>query len=234
GNRFESLPEEIGDLARLEELRARGLTCAVPEAVGRLRALRELDLSGMHAPGRSPVGFPLPVTRLTGLRTLGLMHVWLDTVPDELLALAGLEELDLRGSLSGRLERLPDLARLPRLRVLRLSGNTLWTYQPEPDRDLLSGIWAITTLEELEIDRWGECTVRGQVVRTALTALPDDAFARMQKLRRLDLSSNELTVLPESFFRLPHLEAVDLRYTKLSRPVLDRLRDELPHVRLER
>ncbi|GGV82934.1 hypothetical protein GCM10015535_25000 [Streptomyces gelaticus] len=108
-----------------------------------------------------------------------------------------------------------------------------WTYQPEPDRDLLSGIWAVTTLEELEIDRWGECTVHGQIVRTAFTALPDDAFARMQGLRRLDISSNELTVLPEFFFRLPRLEAVDLRYTKLSRPVLDRLRDELPHVRVE-
>ncbi|MGW2113042.1 leucine-rich repeat domain-containing protein [Streptomyces sp. NPDC001948] len=234
GNRFESLPEEIGDLAQLEKLRARGLTCPVPETVGRLRALRELDLSGMHAPGRSPLDFPLPVTRLTGLRALGLMHVWLDSVPDELLALAGLEELDLRGSLSARLERLPDLARLPRLRVLRLSGNTRWTYQPEPDRNLLSAVWAVTTLEELEIDRWGERTLRDQVVRTALTALPDDAFARMPGLRRLDLSFNELTVLPESFFRLAHLEAVDLRYTKLSRPVLDRLRDELPHVRLER
>lgn len=233
GNRFESLPEEIGDLARLEVLRAAGLTCPVPEALGRLRALRELDLTGMSPQERSPVAFPLPVTRLTGLRTLSLMHVWLASVPDELLALTSLEELDLRGSLSARLERLPDLARLPRLRVLRLSGNTPWTYQPEPDRDLLSAVWDITTLEELEIDRWGECTVRDQVVRTAFTALPDDAFARMPRLRRLDLSSNELTTLPESFFRLAHLETVDLRYTKLSRPVLDRLCDELPHVRVE-
>ncbi|MER5989337.1 leucine-rich repeat domain-containing protein [Streptomyces sp. NPDC001787] len=88
-------------------------------------------------------------------------------------------------------------------------------------------------MEELEIGRWGERRVREQVVRTAFTALPDHAFARMPGLRRLDLSFNELTTLPESFFRLAHLETVDLRYTKLGSPILDRLRNALPHIRVE-
>jgi hypothetical protein len=130
-----------------------------------------------------------------------------ETVPDELLGLTALEELDLRGSLSALLPRLPDLATLLRLRVLRLNGSTPWSFQPEPGRDLLAGIWAITTLEHLEIDRWGEKTARGQVIRTAFTALP------------------------EWFFQLRHLEAADLRYTVLDGPTTDRLRAVFPHVR---
>jgi Leucine-rich repeat (LRR) protein len=205
----------------------------VPDALARLEGLRELHLPELQ-PGEwnSPVDFPLPITRLSGLRSLDLSRVWLTAVPDELLELTALETLDLRGSLSAGLERLPDLERLPNLRVLRISGNTPWTFQPEPSRDLLAGVWAITTLEELEIDRWNE-TINGEhAVRTAFTALPDDAFARMPGLRRLDLSFNELADLPESFFELDRLDFVDLRYTNIGGPALERLRATFPHVRV--
>ncbi|WP_214317799.1 leucine-rich repeat domain-containing protein [Nonomuraea sediminis] len=231
GNEFESLPDSIGDLSRLEILRAERLTCPVPDALGRLPQLRELYLYGLK-PGEydAQVDFPLPVTHLTGLRSLSLSHVWLSSIPDDLLRLTELEELDLSGSLSATLERLPDLARLPRLRVLRLSGNTPWTFQPEPSRDLLAGVWSITTLEQLAIDRWNEKTGGD---RPPFTALPDDAFSRMPGLRCLDLSFNELTELPESFFRLERLENVDLQYTKLGKATLDRLRATFPEVRMD-
>ncbi|MEU1518366.1 leucine-rich repeat domain-containing protein [Streptomyces sp. NPDC005811] len=232
GNHFTALPERIGDLPRLEVLRAAGLTCPVPDAVARLSTLRELDLSHLQ-PGEydSPVPFPQPVTRLPALRRLTLAQVFLETLPDDLLALATLEELDLRGSLSALLPRLPDLAELPRLRTLRLNGSTPWSFQPEPGRDLLSVVWNITTLEHLEIDRWGKKTVGGRVVRAPFTTLPDEAFARMPRLRRLDLSFNELTTLPESLFRLRHLEALDLRYTVLDKPTTDRLHAVFPDIR---
>ncbi|MFC9846279.1 hypothetical protein ACFWFF_05630 [Streptomyces sp. NPDC060223] len=229
GNDFTALPERLGDLPRLEVLRAAHLSCPVPDTVARLGTLRELDLSNLQ-PGEydSLVAFPMPVTGLTALRSLNLSHVFLETLPDELLALTALEELDLRGSLSALLPRLPDLAKLPRLRVLRLPGNTPWSFQPAPGRELLSGIWQITTLEHLEIGHWGKQTVGDHVVRTPFTALPDDAFSRMPGLRRIDLSFNELSTLPESFFRLQHLEAADLRYTALDRPTADRLRTVFP------
>ncbi|SEP96168.1 Leucine rich repeat-containing protein [Streptomyces sp. yr375] len=232
GNELTALPERLGDLPRLETLRAAGLCCAVPDAVARLSTLRELDLSNLQ-PGEynERVAFPQPVTRLPALRSLDLSDVFLETLPDELLALTALEELNLSGSLSARLPRLPDLAKLPRLRVLRLSGGTRWSFQPEPGRELLAGVWRITTLEHLEIDRWGEKTARDEVIRTAFTALPDDAFSRMPGLRRIGLSFNELTTLPESFFELRHLEAADLRHTALDRPTTDRLRTVFPDCR---
>ncbi|MET7770523.1 hypothetical protein [Nocardia sp. NPDC005366] len=231
GNAFESLPERLGELPRLEVLRAARLSCQVPDGLGRLGGLRELDLSSLQ-PGEynDMVDFPMAVTTLSALRSLDLSHIWLTTVPDELLALTALEELNLGGSLSATLPGLPDLARLPRLRVLRLNGNTPWSFQPEPPCELLAGVWEITTLEHLEIDRWSEKTVGDRVTRRGLTELPGDAFARMPGLRRLDLSFNDLTSLPESFFLLRHLEAVDLQYTELDKQTLDRLHTVFPRL----
>ncbi|MFJ2379201.1 hypothetical protein ACIOZL_42000 [Streptomyces sp. NPDC087769] len=235
-NAFTALPDSLGDLDRLEVLRAARLTCPLPDTLARLHTLRELDLSRQHQGGYhcdTLVDFPPIVTRLTGLRTLDLSYVWLASVPDELLNLTELEELNLSNSLSARLTRLPDLARLPRLRVLRLSGSAPGSKQPPPSRDLLSGIWDITTLEHLEIDRWAKETFDGRKARTAFRALPDDAFTHLPNLRHIDLSFNELTTLPESFFGLRRLEFAGLRYTKLDRPTLERLRTAFPRTRLD-
>ncbi|MBD0841517.1 leucine-rich repeat domain-containing protein [Streptomyces sp. TRM68416] len=230
------LPDCLGDLGRLEALRASHLTCHLPESLARLRSLRELDLS-RYRQGRylsdTPVDLPDVVTRMPGLRSLDLSGTRLDSVPDTLLNLTELEELNLNGSLSAQVYRLPELARLPRLRVLRLSGHTPSTDQRPPSRDLLAGIWDITTLEHLEIDRWGQEVFEGNKVRKPLRALPDCAFARTPNLRHVDLSFNELTTLPEPFYALRHLEFVDLRYSRLDQPTRERLRGTFPHVRID-
>ncbi|WP_162907020.1 leucine-rich repeat domain-containing protein [Allorhizocola rhizosphaerae] len=222
GNRFQALPDELGDLPVLEVLRAGDLECPVPDALSRLSTLVDLDLYRLHCPG----GFPMVVTRLPRLRKLDLTLAVLGEVPDELLALTQLEELHLDAAL-GHVERLPDLAKLPRLRVLRMDGRS-GNAGRYPSNSLLDGVWSIATLEELGIDRWGE-----EDGRPALTALPDEAFAAMSDLRRLDLSFNELTTLPESFYSLAGLEFADLRYTKLDSSTLDRLQEVFPEVRID-
>ncbi|MCX4964418.1 leucine-rich repeat domain-containing protein [Streptomyces sp. NBC_00654] len=235
GNRFMELPESLGGLGRLEVLRAGHLTCRLPDSLDRLRSLRELDLSrfrpGAHL-SDTPLELPEVVTRLSGLRSLDLSGTWLASVPDTLLRLTGLEELNLDDCLSARMTRLPELARLPRLRVLRLNGHAPSNGRP-PGRDLLSGIWDITTLEHLEIDRWGRKIFEGNKAREFFRTLPDDAFARTPNLRYLDLSFNELTTLPESFFALRHLEFVGLRYAQLDQPTRERLRSTFPQVRVD-
>ncbi len=222
GNRLEAVPDELGDLPSLEVLRAGDLECPVPDALSRLSTLVELDLYRLEC----RTGFPMAVTRLTRLRKLNLSLAILGKVPDELLALTELEELHLDAAL-GFVRRLPDLAQLPRLRVLRMDGRSGNTNR-HPTHDLLDGVWRITTLEELGIDRWGK-----NDGRKALTALPDDAFAAMPNLRRLDLSFNDLKTLPESFYGLRQLEFADLQYTKLDGRTLDRLRDTFPQVRID-
>ncbi|GIJ67256.1 leucine-rich repeat domain-containing protein [Virgisporangium ochraceum] len=196
-NRFRRLPDTLGDLAELRELRIRRLS----------------------------TGFPRAVTRLPRLRVLDLSLSVLDELPDDLLQLSTLEELYLDGALGG-VERLPDLAKLPRLRVLRMDGRS-GNGGRYPSRDLLAGIWDITTLEDLGIDRWGKEKGRPALV------LPADAFVRMPGLKRIDLSFNPLTSLPEPFYRLTDLEFVDLRYTELDGATLDRIAATFPRVRMD-
>lgn len=180
---------------------------------------------------------PQGVFALPALRVLDLGGAALAELPDTLTHLVTLEELKLDGALGG-LTRLPELSLLPKLRMLKIDGGSGHSGR-YPDRSLLAPVFRITTLEVLGIDRWGAQTEydgkrQAHVeVRPANTTLPDDTFARMPDLRELDLSFNELTTLPESFYTLRRLEKVDLQYTKLDRPTLERLRTTFPTVRLD-
>jgi Leucine-rich repeat (LRR) protein len=241
-NDLAALPERFGDLTRLTTLTAWNLRCALPESAGDLVALEELDLRGYEPtepdnehPRRIP--FPLMLTRLPQLRSLNLSGIRLAEIPDGLLALTTVQELWLGGSL-GLLDRLPELHRLPRLRLLDVNGGAA-NRAPYPDPRLLDAVWPIATLTELAVDRWSEQTAynpqteRHEVVRPALAGLPDDAFAAMSGLRTLDLSFNAFTALPTSFYRLSALAEVDLRATRLDRSTLDQLTATYPRVRLD-
>lgn len=229
-NCLTGLPAILGELEQLSVLSARALRDENVEVLTRLAALEQLDLSELRPWARSvlaPIDFPHAITGLHRLKVLTLTGINLHELPAELLDLACLEHLDLTGSLGARLVDFPDLSRLPRLRVLRLSGSgRSRTFLPESTADRL---WNLTGLEELALARWGGDRSR----RAPCAALPDDAFTGMVHLRRLDLSGNGLSTLPESLFHLRHLDHLDLRYTKLDEPTRQRLRAALPATRIE-
>jgi hypothetical protein len=237
-NSFAALPARLADLRNLTTLQAAGLTCPLPETVSGLSNVEEIDLRD-YQPGPNATGVPFPrvVTRLPKLRRLVLAMTPLESIPDDLTRLSTLEELVLDGSL-GLVPALPNLAELLRLRVLHMDGRCA-NSGPYPRHDLLDAVWSVSTLETLGLDRWGrQTTNRPQrtgehVLRPALTMLPDDAFSRMPHLRVLDLSFNELTTLPESFYLLTDLTEVDLRYTHLDRATINRLTATFPRVRLD-
>ncbi|MFG3532873.1 leucine-rich repeat domain-containing protein [Streptomyces sp. NPDC047917] len=233
GNPFRALPDRLGGFTGLRVLRARDLCCSLPHTLSRLPALEELDLSGLQpAPAdrldNDPylVPFPRIVTRLPALRSLNLYGAVLDSVPDGLLRATALEELDLGGAL-GRVESLPELSRLPRLRTLRMNGNA-GNADRAPAPHLLDRVWEVTTLEELALDCWGEETCRDprtgryDTLGPPLT-LPDDAFARMPRLRVLNLEFSRPTTLPESFYALTALEDVQVDFSALDAPTRQRL-----------
>ncbi|MFE7046453.1 leucine-rich repeat domain-containing protein [Streptomyces atratus] len=224
--RLRSLPKQLGDLVNLQTLQLPYLSTPLPDSVERLRLLTDLDLSYLNYD--RPAELPPVVNRLSALRRLSLANARLTGIPDDILALTSLEELDLTCSVIPRLDRLPDLAQLP-LRILRFGGGST----PAQRHHLLGSVWPITTLEELYLDRWGEQKIGGRVVRPALTTLPDDAFTRTPRLRRLDLSFNELTTLPESLYGLTHLEYISLSHTKLDAATVDRLRKALPELHID-
>jgi Leucine-rich repeat (LRR) protein len=241
GNRFSELPAELGDLAELTELRAWRLHCELPESLTRLAKLSTLELTAIQRRGKGSddpsVPFPSIVPRLHKLRSLDLGLSVLDDIPDALLELRDLEQLDLEKSL-GKIARLRDLSRLGKLRVLKFSGSPMHTAHI-PGHDLLAAVWNITTLEELAVDRWGkerrynEETKQFDWIREDLIKLPEDAFARMPGLKVLDLSYDGLTSLPTSFFTLGNLECVKLEGNELAPAVLDRIRAEMPKVTIE-
>jgi Leucine-rich repeat (LRR) protein len=231
GNEFDALPEVVARIPNLKVLHAERLAADIPDALGDAPALEELDLSFLRSATGKLTPFPRCILRLKRLRRLDLSTAALEDVPDDIARMTSLEELNLDTAL-GRVTRLPPLHELPALRVLRISGGAGNTGMYAPHA-LLDGVWSIGTLEVLAIDRYGEQKQRRAVVRGPLTALPDDAFARMPNLKVVDLSFNDLVTLPESFYALTKLTRVDLRYTKLDRATLERLATTFPAVKLD-
>lgn len=225
------LPQAFGDLQTLEELTLERCPASLPPSFRALSNLERLDLSSRRG-DMQPI--PEEIFSVTSLRHLSLAFSSWTEIPDELLQLRALEELDLYSALGGITE-LPDLSALPALRVLRLPGNRQCS-RPYPPHDVMQIALGCSELEELSLDRWGEreSTLDGEsmVVRTDVTLEPD-AFSRVTKLRTIDLSFNGLESLPESFFALQHLEEVDLSHNRLDRPTMDRIAETFPQVRFD-
>ncbi|HTR55337.1 MAG TPA: leucine-rich repeat domain-containing protein [Kofleriaceae bacterium] len=250
GCELTALPDELASLSKLRVLDiSKNPLAAIPPVIAKLPALRELganmmtgcDLSALAGASglevlalqflkpaaKGLLAFPREILALRKLRSLDVSTSALSGIPDAIVELRELETLNLDGVL-GHNTQLPPLHELPKLTKLLAAGGASNTGKYAP-HSVLDGIWKITTLRHLGIDRYGE----QKNERGPLTKLPDDAFARMPHLAVLDISFNELTTLPASFFALAELESVDLRYTKLDRATLDKLRATFPRVKLD-
>lgn len=227
-NEFSELPPVVSALPELRVLRADRLRVTRLAPLAACKKLEELKLSGLRPREEGALlPFPREILELGALRSLDLSSSALADIPDDITRLGSLEALNLNAAL-GQLTRLPPLHELPKLTSLLMDGRAGNTGK-YPPHAVLEGVWRIATLEHLGIDRYGE--EKGK--RSPLTSLPADAFARLTRLRTLDVSFNPLTTLPESFFALTSLERVDLRYTKLDRATLDRLAATFPRVRFD-
>ncbi|MFI6323339.1 leucine-rich repeat domain-containing protein [Nonomuraea sp. NPDC050556] len=148
------LPDTFGDLVALRKLVADGTNVVFPDSAHGLAAVEEVSISGgSHYFLRT---FPEAVTTFPNLRRLDLSGNYFDTVPDSLLRLTRLEDLDLGDSLGLLRDPLPDLGRLPALRVLGFGGQSRRAGTPLPSHDFLRALFAMELpgLEELRISRW--------------------------------------------------------------------------------
>ncbi len=222
--KLKELPETFGDLHTLRELNLYQCPASLPPGFERLSQLEHLDLSSR--PGGGVHTIPEAIFSLSGLRRLSLAYTTWSEIPDQLLRLQRLEELDLSSALGGITE-LPDLSRLPALRVLILPGSAF--SGSAPPHGVMEVVFRCAALEQLSLDRWGSDSDSDRPDVT----LESDVFSGLTKLRELDMSFCGLESLPESFFGLKSLEEVRLKSNRLDRATIGRIAHTFPEVRFD-
>ncbi|KAJ0032665.1 hypothetical protein NQD34_002746 [Periophthalmus magnuspinnatus] len=175
-NLLESLPPELGQLTSLTELNlSRNHLQELPCSLGDLRHLQKLSLE------HNQLGsLPDSVGRLSCLRLLDCNNNQLTTLPSSLAQMTSLEQLFLR---QNRLTLVPPLPS-DSLKELYLADNQISTLGSEQ----MSGLSVLSSLE-----------LRGNKIST----LPEGALP--STLTRLDLSNNDIGILPPTLGLLPNL-----------------------------
>ena len=165
-----------------------GLTGAVPAELGRLSALRELNLSSTAL-----TLLPAEIGQLTALQELRLTENQLTRVPAEIGQLTALQELRL---IDNQLTSVPEeIGQLTSLQELNLYGNQLTSVPAEIGR--------LTSLVRLDL---GD---------NRLTSLPAE-IVQLASLERLFLNGNQLTSVPAEIGQLTSLEGLWLHGNQLT------------------
>ncbi len=169
---------EKAERTRAKSLSLRGMRLtALPEGIGELSALTELDLSANQL-----TALPEEIGQLSALTYLDLRENQLTELPEEIVQLSALTYLYLSAN---QLTELPEeIVQLSALTRLYLSTNQL-TELPEE-------IVQLSALTELDLRE------------NQLTELPEE-IVQLSALTYLDLRENQLTALPPEIIRLTNL-----------------------------
>jgi len=190
-----NLPEEIGDLASLEELHLRfssGLT-SLPPSIGRLQNLRYLDLNGTN----SLLKLPEEIGDLANLDTLKLHGSAITLLPPSIGQSQNLKHLGL--SQTENLLQLPEeIGELASLEELDLHSSGITS--------LPTSIGRLQNLKDLNLS-WIE----------SLLELPEE-IGDLASLNKLNLNNSLITSLPPSIGRLQNLYDLDLSHTSFLLP----------------
>ena len=201
-----AVPAEIGRLSALRELNLGGnqLT-SVPAEIGQLTSLTRLWLSHNQL-----TSLPAEIGQLTALTRLNLGDNQLTSLPAEIGQLAALEWLDLS---EDQLTRVPaEIGQLISLRELRLYDNQLTSVPAEIGQLTLMVLLSLggnqLTSVPMEI---GQLTSLEYLYLTGnqLTSLPAE-IGQLTSLKRFDLSNNQLTSVPAEIGQLTSPQRLNL------------------------
>ncbi|KAI9116513.1 hypothetical protein K1719_012680 [Acacia pycnantha] len=190
-----SLPESIGSLTSLQELDLNHcfVLASLPESIGSLTSLQKLNLNSCS----SLTSLPESIGSLTSLQGLYLCNCFdLLSLPESIGSLTSLQELYLNDCFN--LASLPEsIGSLTSLQGLYLRNCSALVSLPE-------SIGSLTSLQELHLT---DCY--------SLASLPESigSLTSLQELRLTD--SRSLASLPESIGSLTSLPVLDLRNCSL-------------------
>ncbi len=167
---------------------------SLPESIGEMQNLEELDLSLLDLK-KLPDSFKY----LTKLKKLNLGYNDFEAFPSQIFALENLEELNLELSL---IKHIPDdIRKLTKLKVLILDDNYFEGFPV--------AVTHLANLEELSI------------TSSNISFLPDE-IANLQGLKRVNLSSfwsykhkNTISDI-SNLAKLPNLQSLDLEWNKVA------------------
>ncbi len=233
-----TLPDELGELVQLEELRIANdrhsayEACVLerlPDTIGKLVHLRSFTLARNRL-----VALTDAIGDLAALETLDLEPGTLTELPPALGRLTKLQTLRLG---RGVLHKLPaDLARCPALATFSMIGG--WSEVPPiVNFELLGELPALTTLQlsrvrELPVARLldalaGRPLEKLDLSDNPITELPA-SIGRLAKLRSLELDGTHLETLPPALRECTELRYISLPVYKLDRDVVAKIKDYLP------
>ena len=195
GNRLTELPPELGQIPdRLRLDLSHNQLTSLPESLWQLAQLEVLNLSGNRLGTVPP-----QIGDMAVLWNLGLGDNQLTTLPPELGQLPQLYSLDLSGN---RLTELPpELAQASNLRHLNLARNHLSA--------LPAGLGQLSQLDSLDLSG-------NQLMGLSNPAVDLEQVAQLpRRLRQLDLSDNQLTVVPPVVTQF-RLEVLNLSRNQLT------------------
>ena len=183
GNQLKELPEQLGELTNLRELDlSSNKLVAFPEAV---LTLQNLEILNFDQNGLSEL--PQEIQQLVRLKELRLEGNKFEAVPQAVLGLVDLEVLRMD---SNKIAEIPQEIRgLQNLKELGVGDNPIIVFPSE-----LLQLQNLTTLN---------------LRKAGLTYLPQE-LVTLAKLKELDLSENQLALLPSSMGRIKDLEVLFL------------------------
>jgi Leucine-rich repeat (LRR) protein len=253
-----AFPDAIGELSELQILRIDYIAAPLPESLARLEKLEEIRMFSCYKEADHSASFPEVLTRLKNLKRLDFRDNKIKEMPDSILNIQTLEEFLWTGG-STNSSNFPDFTQFKHLKKLVISRKfNSWKHRIF-NMTTLEYLAIDRNKEEKEyfnqqtFDMWTELAAeKGEAFQRRLEWImankqvePDGRFSyivtagmkpeelqdinKLENLKYLDLSFNNLTWLPETFFQLQHLEYIDLQYNQFPEDVKERIIQAFPN-----
>jgi len=185
GNEYLQL--EFGNSTSLQKLTMCERIDFLPESIGKLSGLTDLDVSNTRL-----TTLPESIGMLSNLTKLDLFHNKLTTLPHSIKSLKELKYLNLR---SNCLTTLPkEMGQLGSLKELVIRNNKITSFP-----DSLGGCSSLRVI---------------LAQKNQLHTVPA-TFSRLQKLRILNIANNPITTVPEELAQLENLTEISLNFCNL-------------------